>query len=286
MELNEKTYETYFLSYVDNELSATERLAVERFVQFNPKYATALQDLQNTILTAEHVEFENKFLLYRLNEMDAKLDLNFKKSLYKKEQAPIHTFWNQNMIRYSAIAALLLLTIGTALKYTVNKEQRDILSANNSMPEAKKLTEIKRIDIVSDAQALMSNQLSQALIVKNNSKEQVVTKNITEPFETLPIGVENTKTASNLSTILSNTISQAAESTETLASIEKEQHTIDPQHSTVVQNTYQSESFEEININETDRVIYISSIEIDSDKIRGFTRRLNAIFKRNKSDKQ
>jgi len=71
-----------------------------------------------------------------------------------------------------------------------------------------------------------------------------------------------------------------------VASIEKEQVNNIAEYSPIIQTTFQAESFEEINTNEPGRVIYISSIEIDSDKIRGFTRRINALFKRNKTDKQ
>ena len=37
--INENNYETFFLSYIDNELNAAERAAVEAFVLTEPKYA-------------------------------------------------------------------------------------------------------------------------------------------------------------------------------------------------------------------------------------------------------
>jgi hypothetical protein len=47
----------------------------------------------------------------------------------------------------------------------------------------------------------------------------------------------------------------------------------------------EKESFEEINTEDNDRIIHISNFEVDGDKFRGITRRIGAIFKRNKSEK-
>ena len=46
MKVNESTYENYFLLYIDNELTAAKKLAVEAFVLANPNYAKILNLLQ------------------------------------------------------------------------------------------------------------------------------------------------------------------------------------------------------------------------------------------------
>ena len=205
MELNEKTYETYLLSYIDNELSHSERLMVERFVKSEPKYTAALKDLQNAILQPETIVFEDKALLYRLEEMNASLDLDFKKSLYRTETAtpttPVISLWNRNVLRYSAIAALFVLTIGTAIMSTSNKDKAIVLSANNSIPEAKKLIGNINDGIVSPTQALNSNQPSQVLAANTKSSVQLVGKSKTEPFQPISIGVEHTIIASSSNTL-------------------------------------------------------------------------------------
>ncbi|TRZ81796.1 MAG: hypothetical protein D4R91_06075, partial [Sediminibacterium sp.] len=88
MMINENNYETYFMSYIDNELNAAERAAVEAFVLTEPKYAEALAVFEKTKLHAsanEYIEMEDKIFLYRFPEMQASLDTDFKKSLYRKE---------------------------------------------------------------------------------------------------------------------------------------------------------------------------------------------------------
>ena len=69
MNINRHNYETFFLLYVDNELSAVERRAVELFVQENTDLETELQLLVETTLPAEPISFNAKALLYK-NEID------------------------------------------------------------------------------------------------------------------------------------------------------------------------------------------------------------------------
>ena len=55
--INEKNYETYFMSYIDNELNAAERAAVEAFLLTEPKYAEELAFFEKTKLHASSNEF-------------------------------------------------------------------------------------------------------------------------------------------------------------------------------------------------------------------------------------
>lgn len=63
--INRNNYEEFFLLYVDGELNATQRLAVENFVQQNPDLAVELEMILNTKLAPEVVEFDNKENLLR-----------------------------------------------------------------------------------------------------------------------------------------------------------------------------------------------------------------------------
>lgn len=59
-------YEAYFVMYVDDELSAADRKAVENFIQQHPDLEEELVMLQQSVLRAnEHIIFEQKESLYK-----------------------------------------------------------------------------------------------------------------------------------------------------------------------------------------------------------------------------
>ena len=69
MNINRHNYETFFLLYVDNELSDSERKSVELFVQENPDLGEELVLLLDTTLPDETISFSGKKVLYK-NETD------------------------------------------------------------------------------------------------------------------------------------------------------------------------------------------------------------------------
>jgi len=80
----------------------------------------------------EFMEMEDKIFLYRFTEMDAKLDGDFKKSLYRK-QAPVRKIiFTPNLMRASfAIAAMLILFIGLQLFKTESSiSESNIVESN------------------------------------------------------------------------------------------------------------------------------------------------------------
>lgn len=64
MNITRHNYETFFLLYVDKELSAAERKTVEAFVQENPDLQAELLALQQTVLKADDTILEKKDWLY------------------------------------------------------------------------------------------------------------------------------------------------------------------------------------------------------------------------------
>jgi hypothetical protein len=144
MQLNESTYETIFLLYIDNELSPKERLEVEAFIAGNPNYALEMEALKATVLIAENIPFAFKENLKQqeaetsLDELEGdleedwdatyatilkadvdaipRLSTSFKNAL-KKEVATegiiLKPFgFNKNKFTYATIAALLMVFLG------------------------------------------------------------------------------------------------------------------------------------------------------------------------------
>lgn len=73
--INRNNYETYFLLWVDGELSPEEMIAVERFIATNPDLAEELTLLQDTkLVPEEHIIFNDKNQLLKQSTNDISLD--------------------------------------------------------------------------------------------------------------------------------------------------------------------------------------------------------------------
>jgi hypothetical protein len=69
MNITRHNYEEFFLLYVDKELSAAERKAVDVFVQENPDLQIELDLLQQTIVSADNIVLHRKYWLYKEEEI-------------------------------------------------------------------------------------------------------------------------------------------------------------------------------------------------------------------------
>ena len=76
MSINRHNYESFFLLYIDNELCATERYAVELFVKDNPDLQKELTMLQQTIVTADDITFNFKNQLLKSEKISAQTEEN------------------------------------------------------------------------------------------------------------------------------------------------------------------------------------------------------------------
>jgi hypothetical protein len=280
--INEKNYETYFMSYIDNELNAAERAAVEAFVLTEPKYAAALALFEKTKLHAssnEFMEMEDKIFLYRFTEMDAKLDGDFKKSLYRK-QAPVRKIiFTPNLMRASfAIAAMLILLIGLQLFKTESS-----ISESNIVESYIVETPLKDKTTVSSADILIPTDN------KTLANSAIATKAITKN-KTILASTNNTSNSINTN-IVSSSSSQASRENDSqnivVAKFSEGQisSTAMETMATEEEKTILPTNYKEIDTEEEDRTINIGILEIDAAAFRGITRKFSALLKRNKIEK-
>jgi len=290
MQLNESTYETIFLLYIDKELSPKERLEVEDFIADNPSYALEMEALQATVLSAEnipyafkenlkHQDWDATYATILKEDMQAipGLSSNFKNTL-KKETASqgkiITPFrFNQHKFTYAAIAACLMVFIGyqqltkietlpSAASPFVKTEISKVSPKTNqpvktiqeaiSKSQASNAGKIQRKNLIQQASIAMAEPTS-----NNGSLSQTVMKEMPRTYNN-PITID----------AIPLTISSAnldAAPTE----VEKE-----------------LTSYEIIDTEDPNRTIYIANFEIDGNKFRGLTRRVSALLKRNKSEKE
>jgi len=280
--INENNYETYFMSFIDNELNAAERAAVEAFVLTEPKYAAALALFEKTKLHAssnEFMEMEDKIFLYRFTEMDAKLDGDFKKSLYRK-QAPVRKIiFTPNLMRASfAIAAMLILLIGLQLfKSESNVSESNIVESNIVETPLKDKTTVASTNILIPAenQTLANSAIATKAITKN---------------QTILASTNNTSNSINTN-IVSSSSSQASRENDSqnivVAKFSEGQisSTAMETMATEEEKTILPTNYKEIDTEEEDRTINIGILEIDAAAFRGITRKFSALLKRNKIEK-
>ena len=280
--INENNYETYFMSFIDNELNAAERAAVEAFVLTEPKYAAALALFEKTKLHAssnEFMEMEDKIFLYRFTEMDAKLDGDFKKSLYRK-QAPVRKIiFTPNLMRASfAIAAMLILLIGLQLfKSESNVSESNIVESNIVETPLKDKTTVASTNILIPAenQTLANSAIATKAITKN---------------QTILASTNNTSNSINTN-IVSSSSSQASRENNSqnivVAKFSEGQISSTAMETMAIEEekTILTTNYKEIDTEEEDRTINIGILEIDGAAFRGITRKFSALLKRNKIEK-
>jgi hypothetical protein len=275
MKLNQDNYENYLLLYIDNELTASERAEVELFLASNPKKAQELKALQAVQLKPAYVEFTEKSSLYRFEEMNATLDPVFKKSLYKNSSGSAKIidikkiYWTTGSI--AAIALGIFFGIKTLSTKAYNLQEQIVASipqARTKLPETN-TNQIINKNTFDTKPAIAKSNIQNTLELSNKNLPNSTSIASNDPA-LIPVNaviVEN-KEKESIVANTPNSITPTANN----SIVELEQKT-------------EKESFEEINTEDSDRVIYISNIELDGDKFRGITRRLGAIFKRNKTEK-
>ncbi|MGZ5220522.1 MAG: anti-sigma factor family protein [Chitinophagaceae bacterium] len=153
--IDTSNYEEWLLSYTDNELSAEQKIAVERFIANHPAAKAELELLQKTKLQPEAaIVFGNKEILYRREEKVKVIGIRW---------------------RRIAVAAALLLAVGTTalLVLNNNKDNREEIASVNI--EQKK--NIQKIPVLEqpDQEAIVTNP--QAADNTNGKKETIEISN-------------------------------------------------------------------------------------------------------------
>ena len=95
--INRYNYETYFLLYADNELSAIEKNSVDEFVQSNPDLGEELVMLLQTISQKEDILLNSKMRLYKKESLSSDL----------QEKLLLHLDNELNEVEKNEIAALI-----------------------------------------------------------------------------------------------------------------------------------------------------------------------------------
>jgi len=220
--------------------------------------------------------------------MEASLDPDFKKSLYKKDVPVRKVLFTPNILRASfAIAAMLILFIGIQLfkTNTVIKEKASFVSTNISSTNSKQTQ--RTILPSKEVNASLNNDIVLLSTQPVNKKIKATHNSVNESSTTSKIDLEmhsasNLVNSENISSIESqaavivkNYEAQIVSNSIEIASNEETKNT-----------SFAPTIYKEIDTEEEDRSINIGMLEIDGATFRGITRRVSALLKRNKIEKE
>ena len=272
MQINKENIETWCLLYVDNALTSEEKAALEAFIATDNESKILLESYVQTIVPVEEtIVFEDKALLYRFDALEAQLDNTFKKQLHKTSTTliPLWAKWSVS------VAAILLIIFNlknvkvnnniAPLSNTnhnpgvINFKPSDVLVHNNDnynlvkdvVTVSQKPTNTLKMDIISEE--LINNSPSKdssVIALRPIESERFLTSNAEENKNVHPSII----TSTNLEPLVTD-------ATET--------NTKEPLVQTIIEE-------------DNDHLIYVGALEINSDKLRGVTRRINAFLKKTK----
>jgi hypothetical protein len=244
---------------------------------------------------------EDKIFLYRFPEMDAKLDPDFKNSLYRKEAPVRKIIFTPNLMRASfAIAAMLILFIGLQLfKSDTNKLESKVLESNivesplkdktalaitnNASTNSKQIENTILPNVVNEtAISKKINNINIAIAKSatnqaNFEDQTIATNNMNTNIVSRSEGFSKTNSENNSQSIVAAKFNEAQISSSSMGTMATEEEKTMPIFPT---------NYKEIDTEEEDRTISIGMLEIDAAAFRGITRKFSALLKRNKIEKE
>ena len=282
MIINRTNYETYFLRYIDEDLSEAEQRMVDNFVAENTDLAIELVYLSNTKLVPdETIVFSNKELLYKK----------------EKTASPILFLTWQKIAVAAAFIGLVFLTwklLPTkesvqpmVINSGINKNPSALMPTKKPIPSNsnnKQTSNHYAVQFKKPATNNMSTQtttLSIAVLnnetpIKENNTSLVVTNNEnTTPNKTL-------HSAATDAIALQDPNEKTVGSNKTLESTEQINKAVT--NNTNVSSTLMHRTvYKELDTETDNNSLYVGSIELNKDRLRGLFRKATNLLKR-KSD--
>lgn len=273
-EITFANYESWFLLFIDNELSLADRQKVELFVLQHPNLQAEFQLLVQTKLAPEEWVFKNKELLYRKEE---------------QKRPVVYMRW----MRYASAAAVIGL-IATIWMIAPNNQLKTTIEINGTQPEMvgnKPESSLEKREIVAEENSknriiqvdpkasvqvkTLSSKVNKAEpLVSNNS---LVTISNNEPVkkeeqtiaraELNPISTRQATISDNIMEGKNDVgINQGVN----MAPVEEKVETAPEEVKTVYT------ALEDV---EEDKSLFIGALEINKDKLRGLLRKAGTIFR-------
>ena len=307
--------DTACLLYLEHEMSASEVAQFEEKLAKDPHLQISLTNWGKTLISQKYNELSKNEKGYNEIGKNEKLDPAFKYSLYKKEAEVISikakSLWEWNNIyRIASVAALLILWWGYQWLNTSSMISKKEMTPNvfvtnpvqtNTRAITNKSLEKNAQDVIYKSQASLTNSSvisksspSNSLVKSYNTTSiaKNVLANNANPI-TEKITENQSVTFGNNINVLSSDLTNANESINARKneSIAKENESIVNENARL-ETTEAAKlipvSYKEVDLHteEEERTLYIGNLELDAAKFREISRKLTAIFKRNKLEKE
>jgi len=301
MTINRTNYETYFLRYVDGDLSDAEQLMVDGFVAENTDLATELESLLQTKFVPDTaVVFANKEQLYKKEN---------------KERTVLFFTWQRiavaaAMIGIIFMVGIILLTKDSVHPIVINSTIKNKVADLIPNKESKHPIAINSIEKNKVAE-LMPTKKS---ILSNSNKKQPINhyavqlkkpviQKISIQKINIPIAVvddatikayDSRLTVKNMELLTPNKALNSAKTdaitlqdySEKTATANKPQESTEQINKAIVNNTNESSTiihravYKELDTETDNNSLYVGSIELNKDKLRGIFRKAASLLKR------
>lgn len=286
-EISLTNYEERFLLYVDNELDAVSKEKIETFVLQHPALQESFTLLKQTRLEPETIVFPEKESLYRKEE---------------KERPVFYLYWQ----RIAVAAALIGVAVLTWTLFPGN-------NSNNAVTQpVAKLEPVNTTVTQKTTTGIDGQNNNNPVALQKNSREDVVAANRTItpqlPIDGSTYAAKNSKVEKNeiiqtkqdnlltqhiadvqpVEPKRANTVSGEFENTHLGQYLPANNNTLANTDMVKVNNTneaspsdhlVQQTVYKELDTDDEKKSLYLGSIEINKDKLRGFFRKASSLLR-------
>ncbi len=255
-------YSEYFFLYIDNELDAGERTAVETFVLQHPQLQDEFTLLKQTVLPAEQIVFTNKAVLYRKEE----------------KRRPVVVI----SLRWASLAAAVMIGLVALLIFNNDDEIKPMAGT-----PGKEVTPTVTPGKVQPGNTSTEQPANNTVIAAGNN-ENTSNKNIAQPLKVQttdkdvqePVIAHNYQPQDQQAPVLTGITNPVANAGDPVVTPSlspdpgtKATNTVEPavdnNTNTYVQPVVYTEELD----TDKDKSLYVGALEVNPDKVRGFFRK-------------
>jgi hypothetical protein len=270
--INSNNYEEQFLLYVDEELDASSKAAVETFVLQHPEKQDTFTLLKQTKLEPEQIIFPDKASLYREEQ---------------KERPVMFMQWR----RLAVAAALIGMAVLVWTIVPQNQPTQSSLAGNTAPVQSGNTTDQRNQDaapsttnqVIANEQAFANTrnkvaeqqpQIRFANTTEEKNNPDAVTNDLLNRQEDVIASVTDESKTGTLANIHNNANTTATIAMDPVMVAAKAEDS--PPAKT---NTIQQAVYRELDTDDDRKTLYLGAVEINKDKLRGIFRKASSIFK-------